>query len=134
MSLQTGWIEKRQHDRKKAAWEVTYQVIASDEAMRLCREYRAPTHSFPPAEKSDPRAITHDFSVSGLAMIGSQSFHSGTKLLLYIHHPNHRPSLVVVAEVVHSVAESNDSAHSFRSGMKILGVDEDAFHRMLQEL
>lgn len=134
MSLEKGWIEKRQHDRKKASWEVTYQVIGSEEATRLCKEYRKPLHSLPPEEKSDLRAITHDFSVSGLAMIGSNALKSGTKLLLYIHHPTQRPSLVVVAEVVHSVAESNGQGSSYRSGMRILGVDEDAFHRMLQEL
>ena len=134
MSLEKGWIEKRQHDRKKAAWEVTYQVIGSEEATRLSREYRQPVHSPPLEEKSDMRAMTHDFSVSGLAMVGSQAFKSGTKLLLYIHHPSQRPSIVLVAEVVHSVPDSNGSGHSYRSGMKILGVDENAFHRMLQEL
>ncbi|HJT24972.1 MAG TPA: PilZ domain-containing protein [bacterium] len=135
MSLKTGWIEKRWHERKKATWDVTYQVIGSEEAVSLCRECHSSISSVLEREQdSKIHAITHDFAVSGLAVIGNQTFHTGTKLLLYIHHPSRRPSLVMVAEVVHSAAEPFSSDHLYRSGMKILGVQEETFHRILFEL
>lgn len=135
MSLKSGWIEKRWHERKAASWEVTYQVIGSEEAAVLCREYRTSTQSFSQREgQADSHAIVHDLSVNGLAVIGPQSLASGTKLLLYVHHPSHLSSLVVVAEVVHSVAQSREAGSFYRSGMKILGVDENSFHRVLQVL
>lgn len=135
MSLKTGWIEKRWHERKKGTWGVTYQVIGSEEAAALCRECRASTTAvLEREEKADVHTVTRDFAVSGLAVIGNKAFNSGTKLLLYIHHPVRRPSIVMVTEVVHSVAEPSSSENLYRSGMKILGVDEDAFHRLLFEL
>lgn len=135
MKLRAGWIEKRRHDRKTAAWEVAYQVIGPEEATALCREYRASVNSFSRREaEAGSRALTHDLSVTGLAVIGPQPLAAGTKLLLYLRKSTEQPSLAVVAEVVHCGAESSHPGSFYRMGMRILGVEETAFRRAMQAM
>lgn len=134
MSLQTGWIEKRESERKKAPWELTYQVIGAEEAAQLCRE-----HLRQEARAAEKDAIalssarTHDVSAKGLAVVGPRFLEPGTKLLLYIHSPLQTNSLVVVAEVVHCVLDGLASSH-YRSGMRILAVDQTDLDQILKEL
>lgn len=134
MGLQTGWIEKRESERKEAAWEVTYQVISADEAAQLCKEHlRQEAVAAPGDAIALTGARTHDVSAKGLAVVGPRSLASGTKLLLYIHPPRQDHSLVVVAEVVHCVLDASQPAH-YRSGMRILAVDQPALDQILKEL
>jgi len=134
MSLQVGWIEKRESERKEAAWEVTYQVIGAEEAAQLCREH---LHQEAKAAPEDGAALsgarTHDLSAKGLAVLAPHKLDPGAKLLLYIHPPRLDHSLVVVAEVVHCVLDASAGAH-YRCGMRILAVDQAALDQILKEL
>jgi hypothetical protein len=134
MSLKTGWIEKRQHERTAGAWQVTYQMVGQQEAEEIRRQPHFQDLKLAKENTLGFHAITRDISQGGLSIVGEQALKAGAALLLYLHHHLYKPSLVVVAEVVHQEEVSTAGSAHFRSGLRILAVDQQSLDRMIQSI
>jgi len=134
MALRTGWIEKRQHERKEAAWEVTYQVLDPSEAETICRQPNFQDLTAAREKTLGFHGLTRDISQGGFSIVSDQSLQQGTALMVYLHHYQYRSSLVAVAKVAHTSETVSDGSFQYRSGLKILVVDVESLDRILQSL
>ena len=134
MALSTGWIEKRQHERKEAAWEVTYQVLDLSEAETICRQPHFQDLIVAKEKTLGFHGLTRDISQGGFSIVGDQSLKQGSALMVYLHHYQYRSSLVAVAKVAHTSERAPEGPFQYRSGLKILAVDVDSLDRIIQDL
>ena len=134
MTLKTGWIEKRESERKEAAWEVTYQSLGPEEAQDLCRQPRFQNLTEAKEKTLGFHGLTKDISQDGLCIVGDQNLSKGVNLMVYLHHYQYQSSLVLVAQVAHSSELASGGPFRYRAGLKILAVDEASLDRILQSL
>lgn len=131
MSLKTGWLEKRQSERKEVKWDVTYQSVGAEEAQEIRSQINS---AHPPSQAAGAAStvVTHDVSQGGLSILSREAIPSGAHVLLYLHVPEVQPSLVILAGSVHSVPAGELGL--FRSGLKILAADDMTLGRLLDAL
>ena len=127
MSLKTGWLEKRQSQRKEVKWDVTYQKVGGAEAQELRLQITSRQTLPPAAVDASSAGILQDLSLEGLAILSKEAIPSGSKVLFFLHVPGRRPSLVILAESVYSGPASPMEPEMYRSGLQILAVDLKVF-------
>jgi len=118
---QTGWLEKRQHERVTATLKASYERLGSDHALELRNH---------PDYLSTPNAggfwndlaslagTTRDVSQGGLALLGPDPFRVGEHLLVKLELPQVKGAVTCLAEV--RWADEFEEMHRkvYRAGLK----------------
>ncbi len=128
--MKSGWMEKRNLERVDATIKVTYMTIQKDELVTALADpaYRSSTVDHLPdlAKRSATlHAITRDISMSGMNLVGSETFPEDCALQIQLYLPGQPIPLNLLAEVIRSTEESSSSTGTtFRAGIKILALNK----------
>ncbi len=117
--MKIGFVEKRQQQRVQVSLQASYQLLSEDKA----REYRnnpdfvkqdeAQTSSF-------QRGQAKDLSEGGMALVGTDLFRPGYKVLVTFEVPNLQTELTYVAEVRWVQQFEEMKRPMYRAGLKFL--------------
>ena len=129
MAIHTGWMEKRQSERVDASIKVTYSILAKTDMVRVLTEpaYRESSVDHLPElsrKSATVHAVTRDISVSGMSLVGKESFSEDVALEIQLYLPGYPVPLTLLAEVVRVQFESSSSnGDTYRAGLKILAIN-----------
>ena len=129
MSIFTGWIEKRQSERVDASIKVTYSILPKEELVRVLSEpnYRESSADHLPAlskKSAIIHAVTRDISLTGMSLVGKESFTEESALEIQLYLPGYPVPLTLLAEVLRVQSESSSiNGDTCRAGIKILAIN-----------
>ena len=135
MSMNMGWMEKRQFERVDAAIKVSYRVIPKSELVRHLTDsaYReSTTDRLPELSKKSPtmHAVTKDISMGGLSLFGETEFPPDSALEIFLYLPTYPSPITMIAEILRTQASSSSTGELFRAGLKILAINKQDINRL----
>jgi|HubBroStandDraft_1064217.scaffolds.fasta_scaffold366961_1 c-di-GMP-binding flagellar brake protein YcgR len=126
---QTGWMEKRQHERVTSTLKVQYRLVEGD-AKKILKHVSYSKSTIEQvselAQKSHVHhAVTRDLSIGGMALVGEQAFPKGAVVEVSLQLPHYKTLMKFVAEVVRSESFTEMQRTLHRAGLKILAINQE---------
>jgi c-di-GMP-binding flagellar brake protein YcgR len=122
--MKQGLVEKRQHERIQISLKATYELLSEDKA----KEYTHSSHYIPQHNEESGgggmfsflRGEAKDLSEGGMALVGTEEFHRGQKLLVKFEIPALQTELTYIAEVRWVQRFEELKRPMYRAGLKFL--------------
>ncbi len=135
MSMKTGWVEKRLHERVVATLKVDFRVVDPKESKKILDHVHY-SHTtidhMPELAKSSPlyHAVTRDISMGGLALISDQPFSSGGLVEIGLHLPQYNTILKFLAKVAHTDKFVELGRNIYRAGVQTVAINQADLNRI----
>ncbi len=135
MSMKTGWVEKRLHERVVATLKVDYRLVDPKESKKILNHihYSQTTMDRMPelAKMSSLyHAVTRDISVGGLALVSEQPFAEGLLVEIGLYLPQYKSVLKFLAKVVHTDKFTELGRNIYRAGVQTLAINQEDLNRI----
>lgn len=139
MTIQSGWMEHRKHERVAAALKISYRVLGEEEKRGALGHsaYSQTTADKLPAlaqKFHSYHAVTRDLSEGGMSLTGEHPFAQGEHVEVSIQLPQSSVPVKVLAMVVRSSSffQLGKTLHS--AGVKILALNREDMDRYTRYL
>lgn len=122
--MKQGLVEKRQHERVQVALKASYEPLSDSKA----KEYSASAGYIPQNDTGGEgggvlsffRGEAKDLSMGGMALVGTEPFRTGQKILVKFELPALQSELTYVAEVRWVQQFEELKRPMYRAGLKFL--------------
>ncbi len=133
MSIDKGWLEKREFERVKSVLKVVYYVIDDKDKDTIIKstDYKDTTLDNLKTSLKNPiiDAITEDISKGGLAIITEKPLLNGQHIIIDLYLPKLSKPIKLLTEVRH-IDNYIKGSGSFRAGLKILSISKSDLQRI----
>jgi hypothetical protein len=132
---QSGWVEKRRHERVLATLKMEYQLVSGPQAQKLLDQenYKlTQTEHLPELSEKSPlyRAVTRDISLGGLSLVTQQPLVQGAILEISLHLPNYKTTLKFLARIMHVESSVEMGRTLFHAGIRTLAIHKGDVERI----
>jgi c-di-GMP-binding flagellar brake protein YcgR len=117
--MKSGFVEKRQHERVQVALKASYQLLTEDKA----KSYRNNPDFIEQDSKQEAffsKGNAKDLSEGGMALVGTEAFQVGHKVLVMFEIPSRQAELTYIAEVRWVQQFEEMKRPMYRAGLKFL--------------
>jgi c-di-GMP-binding flagellar brake protein YcgR len=122
--MKQGLVEKRQHHRIQVSIKASYEMLSEDKAKAYTNNPGYTAQHNPIAEGggmfSFLRGEAKDISEGGMALVGTEEFHKGQKMVVRFEIPSLQTELTYVAEVRWVEQFEEMKRPMYRAGLKFL--------------
>ncbi len=133
MTVDKGWLEKREFERVKSVLKIIYYIIddKNKESIIKSSEYKDTTLNNLKMVSKNPivNAITEDISKGGLAIITEKPLAIGQHIIIELFLPRLSKPIKLLTEV-RNIDSYIKGAGSYRAGLKILSISKSDLQRI----
>ncbi len=129
MEKNTGWLEKRKHERVDVVIKIKFTPLNEKEisSLNIKENYQSVDSTvlseFSKQEKT-LEAITQDIGSGGIMIVSNTPLFFGQKLLIEMVLPNARRTLRALVRVVRVQEDRGKAAPAYRAAIQIISINQ----------
>ncbi len=133
MTVNKGWLEKREFERVKSVLKVIYYIIDDKNKENIVQssEYKDTTLNNLKTTSKNPiiNALTEDISKGGLAIITEKPLVIGQHIIIDLYLPKLSKPIKLLTEV-RNIDSYVKGSGSYKAGLRILSISKSDLQRI----